>query len=90
MLSGGCIPVEVFIRWKPNEATCHPCHRVVPDFLSTKELDAGPIKLVWEGFAPIENTLYSGTCNRTIYSKEINQIEAIFLKEMEPEVQIFD
>ena len=63
---------------------------VMPDFLSKKELDAGHIKLIWEGYTVIENTLYFGTRKRTIYSEEIKQIEAIFLKEMEPEVRIFD
>jgi len=55
---------------------------VIPDFLSKKELDAGNIKIVWEGFSPIENTLYFGTRKKTIYAQEIKQIEDIFLKEM--------
>lgn len=63
---------------------------VIPDFLSKKELDAGHIKLIWEGYTVIENTLYFGTRKRTIYSEEIKQIEAIFLKEMEPGARNFD
>jgi LysR family transcriptional regulator, transcriptional activator of the cysJI operon len=55
---------------------------VIPDFLSKKELAAGNIKLVWEGYQMIENTLYFGTRKRTIYSEEIRQVEEIFLKEM--------
>jgi len=55
---------------------------VVPDFLSKKELDAGNIKIIWEGYNVIENTLYFGTRKRTIYAGEIRQIEEIFEKEM--------
>jgi DNA-binding transcriptional LysR family regulator len=55
---------------------------VIPDFLSKKELDAGNIKIIWEGFNRIENTLYFGTRKKTIYAEEIKQIEEIFLKEM--------
>ena len=55
---------------------------VVPDFLSKRELDAGKIKLIWEGENVIENTLYFGTRKRTIYAAEIRQIEEIFEKEM--------
>ena len=55
---------------------------VIPDFLSKKELDAGNIKLLWEGNNVIENTLYFGTRNKTIYEEQIRQIEEIFEKEM--------
>lgn len=55
---------------------------VMPDFLSKKELDAGNIKIIWDGFSPIENTLYFGTRKNNIHEKEINQIEKIFLMEM--------
>jgi DNA-binding transcriptional LysR family regulator len=55
---------------------------VIPDFLSKKELEAGNIKIVWEGYQVIENTLYFGTRKKTMYAPELNLIEAIFLKEM--------
>lgn len=55
---------------------------VIPDFLSKKELDAGNIKIIWDGFNPIENTLYFGSRKKTIYAAEIKQVEDIFLKEM--------
>lgn len=55
---------------------------VIPDFLSKRELDAGKVKLIWEGNKRIENTLYFGTRKKTIYTTQIEQIEMIFLKEM--------
>jgi DNA-binding transcriptional LysR family regulator len=55
---------------------------VIPDFLAMKELERGNIKLVWEGFKPIENVLYFGTRKKTSYDREIAQIKDVFLKEM--------
>ncbi|MCJ8164331.1 LysR family transcriptional regulator [Pontibacter sp. E15-1] len=55
---------------------------VIPDFLSKKELAAGNIKIIWEGYSRIENTLYFGTRKKTMYAEQIAQIEEIFLKEM--------
>lgn len=55
---------------------------VIPDFLSAKEIELGNIKLLWPGFSTIENTLYFGSRNKTMYGSEIAQIEAIFTKEM--------
>lgn len=55
---------------------------VVPDFLCREEIDAGKLKLVWEGYQPIENTLFFGTRKKTIYAKEIAQIKDIFLRRM--------
>ncbi|WP_109699613.1 LysR family transcriptional regulator [Chitinophaga deserti] len=56
---------------------------VVPDFLCREEMNAGKVKLVWEGYHPIENTLYFGTRKKTIYAKEIEQIRDIFLHRMQ-------
>jgi DNA-binding transcriptional LysR family regulator len=55
---------------------------VIPDFLSKKELDAGHIKVIWEGFKHIENILYFGTRKKTTLIEEIKQIKDIFLGEM--------
>ncbi|WP_298716742.1 LysR family transcriptional regulator [Chitinophaga sp.] len=55
---------------------------VVPDFLCREEINAGKLKLVWEGDQSIENTLYFGTRKKTIYAKEIAQIKDIFLHRM--------
>ncbi len=55
---------------------------VIPDFLSKKELDSGRVRLLWEGFRKIENTLYFGSRKKTMYAAEIRMIEEIFEKEM--------
>lgn len=55
---------------------------VIPDFLSKKELDAGRIQIIWDGFQRIENTLYFGRRKQSSYEKELKQVEEIFLKEM--------
>ncbi len=55
---------------------------IVPDFLCREEINAGKLKLVWEGAPLIENTLYFGTRKKTIYAKEIAQIKDIFLRQM--------
>lgn len=55
---------------------------VIPDFLSKNERESGGIKILWEGRKVIENTLYFGTRNKTIYAEEIRQVQEIFEKEM--------
>jgi DNA-binding transcriptional LysR family regulator len=55
---------------------------VIPDFLCKKELESGDVKLIWEGKQKVENTLYFAMRKKTIYAKEINVIQEIFMKEM--------
>jgi DNA-binding transcriptional LysR family regulator len=55
---------------------------VVPDFLCSKEIYAGKIKLLWTGHQVIENTLYFGKRKKSMYTAELEQVEEIFLKEM--------
>ncbi|MBC9933041.1 LysR family transcriptional regulator [Chitinophaga qingshengii] len=50
---------------------------VVPDFLCTEAIASGKIKIVWEGVNPLENTLYFGTRKKTMYQKEIGQLEQL-------------
>lgn len=52
---------------------------VVPDFLCRKEIDNGTIKLIWEGKAPLKNTLYFATRKKTMYEEEIAVIKKIFI-----------
>ncbi|RAJ78968.1 DNA-binding transcriptional LysR family regulator [Chitinophaga dinghuensis] len=53
---------------------------IVPDFLCTEAIADGKIKVAWEGTNPLENTLYFGTRKKTMYQKEIGQLEQL-LKE---------
>lgn len=50
---------------------------VVPDFLCKEAILKKDIKVVWQGSSPLENTLYFGKRKKTIYDKEINQLEAL-------------
>lgn len=52
---------------------------IVPHFLCTEALEAGDIQMVWEGTVPLENTLYFGTRKKTIYEKEIAQLQELFI-----------
>lgn len=54
---------------------------VIPDFLCREELEAGRLKLVWEGDNIMENILYFGTRKRTMYEKEIDMVKEIFEKQ---------
>lgn len=53
---------------------------IVPDFLCAEAIASGKIKLIWQGYSPLENTLYFGTRKKTIYQEEIAQLEQL-LKE---------
>lgn len=55
---------------------------VIPHFLSKNELEKGSIYILWEGYTPIENTLYFGTRSKTMFAGEIAKVEEIFRKEM--------
>jgi len=55
---------------------------ILPDFLSQKEIDTQKIKIIWEGNTVMENTLYFGSRSKSMYAKELEQIEEIFKKEM--------
>jgi DNA-binding transcriptional LysR family regulator len=55
---------------------------IIPDFLSKNELEKGNVRIIWDGFEAIENTLYFGTRKKTMYANEIKMVEEIFLKEM--------
>ncbi|ATL46195.1 LysR family transcriptional regulator [Chitinophaga caeni] len=54
---------------------------VIPDFLCREEIQAGKLKLAWEGNPLIENILYFGTRKKTMYGKEIKQVQEIFLQQ---------
>ena len=60
-------------------------YSVVPDFLCSEALASGKIKMIWEGRSPLENTLYFGTRKKTMYQKEIMQLEKLLVNKWEPE-----
>ncbi|WP_428233143.1 LysR family transcriptional regulator [Flavobacterium sp.] len=53
---------------------------IIPDFLCRESINQGGIKLIWEGTTPLENILYFGTRKKTIYAKELNALEQIFME----------
>jgi DNA-binding transcriptional LysR family regulator len=55
---------------------------VIPDFLCKRELESGDVKQIWEGKQKVENILHFAMRKKTIYTKEINVIQEIFVKEM--------
>lgn len=59
---------------------------IVPDFLCREEINSGKIKLVWQGDAPLENTLYFGTRKNTMYQNELDQLKKLFMEKWEREM----
>jgi DNA-binding transcriptional LysR family regulator len=53
---------------------------VMPDFLCKKEIMNQTVKLVWEGDPHVENTLHFGKRKKSIYAKEIRQLEQLLTK----------
>ncbi|TWF40463.1 DNA-binding transcriptional LysR family regulator [Chitinophaga polysaccharea] len=56
---------------------------IVPDFLCVEAINSGKIKIVWEGHQPLENTLHFGTRKKTMYGKEIAQLEQLLEEKWE-------
>jgi DNA-binding transcriptional LysR family regulator len=50
---------------------------VMPDFLCKDQIEKKQIKLVWEGNSPLEHMLHFGKRKKTIYSKELQQLEEL-------------
>ncbi len=59
---------------------------IVPDFLCHEALDAGKIKLVWQGNQPWENILYFGTRKNTMYKNELEKLKKLFEEKWEREM----
>ncbi len=55
---------------------------VIPDFLCTKEIDAGHIKLLWKGYEPLTNILYFANSKHALHSNQINIVKEILAEEM--------
>jgi DNA-binding transcriptional LysR family regulator len=56
---------------------------IVPDFLCSEALQSGRVKLVWQGKQPMENILYFGTREKTIYENELQQLKKLFEEKWE-------
>jgi len=55
---------------------------VIPDFLCSKEIENGLVKLVWKGHKQLKNTLYFANRKNTTYAKEIELIKSLFREVM--------
>jgi len=55
---------------------------VIPDFLCRREIEAGQIKLLWEGNPKLTNILHFATRKKTMYTDEITVIKNIFKEVM--------
>ena len=53
---------------------------VVPDFLCVDEIQNQTVKLAWHGSPHLENTMYFGKRIKTIFPKEIEQLEEILAR----------
>lgn len=58
---------------------------VLPDFLCQSALEEGSILKLWEGYKPIENTLFFGKRKQALHIQEISQIEEMLIAEFAEE-----
>ncbi|SFW67330.1 LysR family transcriptional regulator [Chitinophaga sancti] len=56
---------------------------VLPDFLCKEAMDSNRIRKIWEGYKPIENTLYFGKRKQSLFMDEIEQIEKMLIDEFQ-------
>lgn len=61
---------------------------IIPHFLGTRELREGSIQLVWEGYTPLENTLYFAQRKKTIYKSELDKLQQIFIRQMASQIAV--
>jgi DNA-binding transcriptional LysR family regulator len=53
---------------------------IIPDFMCKEHLEKDLVKLAWKGFSDLEATLYWAKRKKTVYGKEITQLEQILTK----------
>lgn len=56
---------------------------VIPDFLCSREIEEGLVKLVWKGHKQLKNTLYFANRKNTAYTGEIALLKGLFRKVMQ-------
>ncbi|MDG3582996.1 MULTISPECIES: LysR family transcriptional regulator [Galbibacter] len=72
----------------PNKSSIIRCLRntngiaVLPDFLCEEALKDQSVKLLWEGFEPIEQTLYLAKRKGNMYQKQLEYLENLFIEKM--------
>ncbi|WP_439558521.1 LysR family transcriptional regulator [Dyadobacter sp.] len=54
---------------------------VLPEFLCRQAIESGQVTKIWEGFQPLENTLYFGKRKQSLYMQEIGYIETLLQNE---------
>jgi DNA-binding transcriptional LysR family regulator len=70
----------------PNFSSILRCLRngkgfaVMPDFLCKKEIAQNTVRLAWEGSPHLENMIHFGKRKKSIYAKEIRQLEQLLTK----------
>ncbi|SEM49805.1 DNA-binding transcriptional regulator, LysR family [bacterium A37T11] len=57
---------------------------VLPEFLCYETIRNGNIQKIWEGYRPIENTLYFGKRKQSLFMDEIEKIEGMLCQEFAP------
>lgn len=56
---------------------------VLPDFLCKEAMDNHNILKIWDGYIPVENTLYFGKRKQSLFMKEIELIEKMLVDEFQ-------
>jgi DNA-binding transcriptional LysR family regulator len=54
---------------------------VLPEFLCRQAIESGQVTRIWEGFEPLENTLYFGKRKQSLYMQGIEYIETLLQNE---------
>lgn len=56
---------------------------VLPEFLCKEVLDAQAITKIWEGYTPVENTLYLAKRKQALFMEDIKHVESILMNEFD-------
>ncbi len=57
---------------------------ILPDFLCKEILDTQAITKIWEGYLPMENTIYFAKRKQSLFMDEINHLEKVLKNELSP------
>lgn len=59
---------------------------VLPEFICLQALEQHKIFKIWEGYKPIESTLFFGKRKKSLFSEEIKTLEQKLVEEFEPDL----